>query len=134
MNVHSLHSLQIVFSASDSGSPSASASNSATARITFVRNDFAPVYPQRLYTVNIDETTLTGSVVFNLNASDQDVNVSWYSWFLKSFEYNFYLMTPNRYFDGSYQKSIYLNKIVIKAELMWRTWFMFCWSSAIVIS
>ncbi|RUS82555.1 hypothetical protein EGW08_009685 [Elysia chlorotica] len=62
------------FAASDKGSPSRSATNTASGLVRIGRNDFSPNFPNQNYIIRIPETTGVNDIVFNANASDGDAN------------------------------------------------------------
>lgn len=60
----------------DSGTPPKSCTNQAIGTINIVRNKFPPVIQPSQYATYINEALADGSLVFDLNATDQDSTVS----------------------------------------------------------
>ncbi|PVD37419.1 hypothetical protein C0Q70_00009 [Pomacea canaliculata] len=63
---------RLTFSAMDSGTPPKSCTNQAIGTINIVRNKFPPVIQPSQYATYINEALADGSLVFDLNATDQD--------------------------------------------------------------
>lgn len=67
----------------------------ATVNITVTRNENAPVFTQNIYEVTIAETSVLGSNVVQLTASDQDTLVNLFFFLCCYLKYINLSMTPH---------------------------------------